>query len=53
MDEQARDFYRKVREGYRELACVEPARFRVIDATASIEEVAQTVWKVLSPILSH
>lgn len=53
MDEQARDFYRKVREGYRELARVEPARFRVIDATASIEEVAQTVWKVLSPILSH
>jgi len=52
MDEQARDFYRKVREGYRELARVEPARFRVIDATASIEEVAQAVWKAVSQILS-
>jgi dTMP kinase len=52
MDEQARDFYRKVREGYRELARAEPARFRVIDATASIQEVAQAVWKALSPILS-
>jgi len=53
MDEQARDFYRKVREGYRELARAEPARFRVIDATASIQEVARAVWKAVSPILSH
>jgi thymidylate kinase len=34
------------------LARAEPARFRVIDATASIQEVAQAVWKALSPILS-
>ena len=52
MDDQAREFYRKVREGYRALARAEPARFRVIDAAAGIEEVARAVREAVGPFLS-
>ncbi|MCS7315068.1 MAG: dTMP kinase [Bryobacterales bacterium] len=43
MDEQARDFRRRVREAYRQLADREPERFRVIDAAGEIAQVAAEV----------
>jgi dTMP kinase len=52
MDEQAREFYRKVREAYRELACAEPERFRLIDASRDIEQVARAVRDAVAPLLS-
>jgi dTMP kinase len=52
MDEQAREFYRKVREAYRELACAEPERFRFIDASRDIEQVARAVRDAVAPLLS-
>ena len=53
MDEQAREFYRKVREAYRELARAEPRRFRLIDASEDVEQVAQAVRNALEDILSR
>jgi len=52
MDEQAREFYRKVREAYRELARAEPRRFRLIDASEDIEKVARAVRNAVEDILS-
>lgn len=42
----------RVVAGYRELAAADPDRWRVIDGTGSIDEVAQRVWTVLETTLS-
>jgi len=44
LDEQELDFYRRVREGYRQIAGDEPARFRMIDGARSPDEIATDVW---------
>jgi dTMP kinase len=48
MEEQAAAFYVKVRDAYRALAASEPERFRTIDGRASVEEVAEEIWSVVS-----
>jgi dTMP kinase len=45
MDEQAVEFYERVREGYRRIAEREPERFCVLDGRAPIEEIAGQVWR--------
>lgn len=42
------DFHKKVRAGYLELARLEPERFRLIDATESVEQVGSKIIKILS-----
>ncbi|MBN1487382.1 MAG: dTMP kinase [Anaerolineae bacterium] len=48
LDREALDFHRRVREGYLELVAEEPERWRVIDATASVAVVQDSVRAVLS-----
>lgn len=48
MEEQEAAFYKRVREAYSRMAAAEPARFRIIDGRASIEEVAERIWNVVS-----
>jgi len=50
-EREARDFHRRVREGYHKLAEREPERFRIFDADQSIEEVSTDVWSVVKGIL--
>jgi dTMP kinase len=38
------DFHERVRSGYLEMAREDPARWKVIDATPQLTEVAETVW---------
>ncbi len=45
MEEQAADFYWKVRDAYRALAAREPERFHTIDGSASLDVVAERIWK--------
>jgi len=44
MDEQARDFYMRVRAGYAELARLEPDRVKRVDGAGTPDEVAGRVW---------
>ncbi len=46
MDEQERDFYARVREGYVELQTLAPERVKRVDGEGSPEEVAARVWSV-------
>lgn len=46
------DFHRRLREGYLELARLEPGRFAVIDASLPVPEVAALVWEAVSARLS-
>lgn len=41
------EFHEKVRQGFLELARLEPARFRVIDASRSVAEVAREIREIV------
>ncbi len=40
-------FHERVRRGYLEMARREPARWRIVDASGSIDEVAEAIWSVV------
>ena len=50
-DEADASFFKRVSDGYRQLAAEAPGRFRVIDATKTIQEVQLEIWSAISPIL--
>ena len=41
-------FHLRVQDGYLKMAAREPDRWRVVDATRSIDEVADEVWRHVS-----
>lgn len=51
IDRESLAFYRRVREAYSRRIAAEPERFRVIDAAASIDDVARAVEAALSDVL--
>ncbi|MCB9077095.1 MAG: dTMP kinase [Anaerolineaceae bacterium] len=51
MDRLELDFHQRVRAGYLEMAQTEPERWLVVDATASIETVNQTIRRRLEQYL--
>jgi dTMP kinase len=42
------EFLERVQSGFRQLAAADPLRWRVVDATGSVEEVAQRVWTAVA-----
>ncbi len=52
LDEQELEFYRKVREGYRQIAADETRRVRVIDGALGMEEVAASIDAAIAGLLS-
>lgn len=51
MDEETSEFYNRVRDAYLGIAKREPERFKVIDASGSIEEIHERVVEIVSAIL--
>ncbi|HEY8903654.1 MAG TPA: dTMP kinase [Chthoniobacterales bacterium] len=45
------EFYERVRAGYLELASANPARFRVLKAAQSREEIAQTIFGIVREVI--
>ena len=41
-------FHKRVREGYLRMAALEPDRWRVVDGTRSVDQVADEVWRHVS-----
>ena len=52
-EEQDRDFFLRVEEGYRALASAEPHRIQVIEAAASIHEIEEAIWSKVIPWLDR
>lgn len=52
-EEEAIGFHEKVRAGYLELAKIEPARFKIIDAARALAAVQADIRQVLSDVLEH
>jgi dTMP kinase len=48
LDDEAAEFHRRVRDGYREMVALEPQRFAVVDGRGGIDQVAETVWDAVS-----
>jgi dTMP kinase len=40
-------FLERVQSGFRQMAAADPVRWRVVDATGTVEEVAERVWKAV------
>jgi dTMP kinase len=53
MDQETTDFYERVRAAYLKIAEKEPERFRVIDASGSIEEVHAKVSEIVKDFLGN
>ncbi len=51
MEQQPPEFYEAVRNGYLEIAAREPARMRVVNATLSVQDVADAVWNHVASLL--
>lgn len=47
-EREALDFHERVRDGYLDMACKEPARFRIVEAEQSPEVVEEAIWKAVS-----
>ena len=47
LDLESRDFHQKIRDAYLRIAKDEPKRFVIIDASRSIEEVAEDIWEIV------
>ncbi len=47
MDEQAAEFYQRVRAGYQDMVRLEPQRFAVVDGRGDIDTVARAVWEAI------
>jgi dTMP kinase len=52
MESSGREFYRRVREGYLDLARTEPRRFFVFDGKDAIESLSLKIWNVVRPRLT-
>ena len=53
MEQEPIKFYEAVCIAYRELAAREPHRIRVIDARASVEEMEEEIWGIISARFGH
>lgn len=51
MESSGTEFFNKVRHGYLEIAKQEPQRVRVLDAAKSIEEIHESVIKLINSLL--
>jgi len=51
-EQEALAFHRKVREGYLELARLEPSRFHIFDASRDIEEISRELIDLLSSAIA-
>jgi dTMP kinase len=50
-EESGREFFFRVEEGFQAIASANPERIRVVDATASVEEVHRTIWSHAGALL--
>lgn len=51
LDEQDLEFYRKVREGYRQIASDDPNRVRLVDGSGTLDELEAAIWNHVQPFL--
>jgi dTMP kinase len=53
MEEADQSFFARVARGYQALAAAEPNRVRPIDASGSVQELRETIWQLVEPLLKQ
>jgi dTMP kinase len=48
MEQQSPEFYKRVRQAYRELVARESRRVVLIDGSGSVDEIEKEIWQVIS-----
>jgi dTMP kinase len=51
LDRQSLEFHRRVAEGYRKIAQLEPERFRLVAGEGAPEMVAERIWREVAPLV--
>ncbi len=51
LEAEDQGFHERVRQGFLALAAADPLRFRVVDASGSVEQVERSVWAVVEDLL--
>ena len=51
IEEASKEFFARVEKGYEAVAKADPDRVRVVDASASIEQVCAKIWELVQPLL--
>ena len=51
MEEEAMPFHQRIRAGFLAIAAREPSRFAVLDASQSLDAVADALWGSVAPLL--
>lgn len=51
IEEADKQFFERVDRGFAAIAAAEPNRFRVVDASGSLESVSNWVWELVRPML--
>ena len=51
LEQEELAFYRKVRDGYAQIATEEPARFHLVDGERAPEAIASEIWGLIAPRL--
>ena len=46
-EEESEEFHQRIRQGFHDLAAQEPDRWRVIDATRSIDAISDDIWNAV------
>jgi dTMP kinase len=52
IEDADRAFFERVHQGFRAIAQAEPQRVRVVDGTASIDQVSGRIWEWVEPLLA-
>jgi dTMP kinase len=53
MESQPAAFYEAVQAGYQALAREEPQRVRLLDASGTVEELSERIWREVSFLWAH
>jgi|Deesub1362B_J571_1020462.scaffolds.fasta_scaffold01553_4 dTMP kinase len=52
MESEQLDFYRRVRDGFRQLASREPGRVKLVNADRPVEEISGEIWDMVWALIS-
>ena len=50
-EQKGKHFHKKIRDGYLKLASLNPERIKIIDASKSIDDISEEIYKLVTPMI--
>ena len=51
IEEAGRNFFERAAKGYQTIAAAEPQRVRTVNATGTVPEISERIWKLIEPLV--